>query len=337
MAKRLVLHAGLHKTGSTYIQQTLFLNRERLARARIDVPEALNHHPDRLREFAFSFHRADFQTAFRRLVLDSPGEAVLMSSEELSHAIRDHHLTQAFLRDLAERDGVAVRIVAYLRRQDEMRESAYQQQVRTQFRGPIEAFDGYPFDYRPTVAAFRSASDDVVLRPYEPAAWRGGDIFADLMDIAGIDVGGPLQTPDWTNKSLDRRLVLFLSATPAALKREFGSRWDGYRVLDRFDVVRPDGGRFQASPDARRAFLERFREANIELAFGDAALEDHLLSPPKDRDWVPPAPVTPRERAAAYSVLAGAGVVHRLRRGVARAAPWLGAKPGAGGEPAGGA
>ncbi len=333
MAKRLVLHAGLHKTGTTFIQQRLFLNRERLARDGVDVPEALNHHPAGLRDFAFSFHRPAFQTAFRRLVLDSPGETVLVSSEELSHAIRDHHLTRAFLRALAQRDAVAVRVVAYLRRQDEMRESTYQQQVRTHLRGPIEAFDDYPFDYRPTVAAFREASADVVLRPYEPGEWRDGDIFEDLMHAADLHAHGAPEVPDWTNTSLDRRLVLLLSTTPPALKREFGSRWDGYRVLDRFNVVRPDGERFLASPDARRAFMERFREANTALAREDAALKAHLLSAPKDHDWAPPAPVTPRERAAAYAVLAGVDAVHRLRRGAARAIPWVRPKPGAGDPP----
>mgnify|MGYP006273697045 CR=1 FL=1 len=214
MAKRLVLHAGLHKTGSSHIQQKLFLNRAHLARHGVDVPDALNHHPGKLRTFAFSFHQPDFQAAFRRLVLDSPADTVLVSSEEFSHAIRDHHLTHGFLRDLAERDGVAVRIVAYLRRQDEMRESTFQQQVRTGLRGPIETFDGYPFDYRPTVAAFRAASEDVVLRPYERSAWPDGDIFQDLMHVSGLDVGGPLEAPAWSNRSLDRRLVLFLSTAP---------------------------------------------------------------------------------------------------------------------------
>ena len=89
--------------------------------------------------------------------------------------------------------------------------------------------------------------------------------------------------------------------------------WDGVRVLDLYDVIKPDGRRFLTSPDARRAFLERFREANLELARGDAALEDHLLSPPKDRDWLPPAPATWRERAAAYAVLAGERGVDWLR------------------------
>ena len=303
MAKRLVLHAGVHKTGSTYIQGVMFNNRDALRRSGIAVPRTLEHDPASLRTFAFSFHKPEFQDQFRRLVLEEPEDTVLVSSEELSHAIRDHHLTREFLRDLSASHGVQVQIVAYLRRQDELRESTFQQQARGAYCGSIHEFEGYPFDYRPTIAAFREAADIVTLRPYERAAWRRGDVFFDLMHAAGLSLCAPILTPPGRiNASFDRRLVLYLSAVPR--ERKFGC-FEQVCRLSELGTIQPDGMRFLTPPRDRLGFLERFAEANLEIAADDADLRDHLVCPVVSLDWTPPEPITPAERAAADVILAG--------------------------------
>ncbi len=302
MAKRLVLHAGVHKTGSTYIQDILFNNADALASSGVRLPNSLNHRQGGLREFAFSFPEPEFQNAFRTLVLETPEDTVLVSSEELSHAIRDHHLAREFLQDLSRSHGVEVRIVAYLRRQDELRESAFQQQARRSFRGSIHEFEGYPFDYRPTVAAFREAADTVVLRPYDRRTWRRGDVFFDLLHAADITLDHPVLTPGAVNKSFDRRLIAYLASVPKARKFD---RWEDVLRLRALDIIRPDGQRFLLSPHERFAFMERFNEANMEVCGDDEPLRAHLVSPPIPVEWEPPDPITPEERAAADVILAG--------------------------------
>jgi hypothetical protein len=136
---RLVLHIGMHKTGSTSLQWFFVLNRPWLRLCGIDYPKArdakgrgMAKHNDLFHAIS---HEKDFQRAHpvfgpsaervealaRRL---QPGRVLLLSAEGFSG--ESPAFAKAFA-PLAER--AEVRIVCFLRRQDEWVQSFYKQMV----------------------------------------------------------------------------------------------------------------------------------------------------------------------------------------------------------------
>lgn len=218
------------KTGSTSLQHFLRLNREVLAAGGWLYPRS----PGRARHIRLGFMAKSDEELARTsawVLGDHPDPAVFRRRfpRRLAAEVADSGLTRTILSDeflweahhperLNDLIGPftgRVRLVAYLRRQDDHLVSSYQQKVRG---GGIARLAGFArqraawpvHDYPARLEAWRRAvqPEDVVVRRFEPARFAGGSLYEDFLGAAGVDVGvDHFILPPRRNESLDAESV----------------------------------------------------------------------------------------------------------------------------------
>lgn len=224
MSKRIFIHVGLHKTGTTAVQKFLCDNAERLLRRRATlVPQSgrpllrgqqmLGHHALAWslapRYAPADWDAASFDALSANLVAEiggSDAETVLLSSEELS--LLDVDQLQRLQQRLAPHD---VRFVVYVRRQDTALQSAYVTALWMQLQQPDSApltrslwnkdpatlctlpadADIADLDYATVLEPWAShlGTGKLIVRLYERSAMQEGDIIRDFCHACGLRIG----------------------------------------------------------------------------------------------------------------------------------------------------
>ncbi len=236
-AKRdVVLHIGMGKTGTSSLQTFLHRNRGRLADLGILYPKS----PGRTRHtrLGLSFRPVESlanSPSWNRLDVDAPPKTFRYRSRrqlvrEMDRADRDRvlfsdeglyglpdeglHNLASFMEGLAK----SLRVVVYLRRQDDHLVSLYQQQVKVgetkrlaeQIQRPHLA-KGH--DYAQRLGRWKSfvAPDQFVVRRFERDAFVDGSLYQDFLEAAGIDKpADEFRQIHTRNESLDAEAVEFL-------------------------------------------------------------------------------------------------------------------------------
>lgn len=231
-----MLHIGMGKTGTSSIQGLLSRNRKRLreagtvlyprtpGRARharlglsVRPTEKLGKLPAWRRLGEPDPER--FRTVFRRRLLREIEEAglsrVLFSDEGL-YGLPDESLSD--LAGLLARIGSQVRLVVYLRRQDDHLVSHYQQVVKVrETRRLTERIQQTDYarthDYHARLRSWSRlvAPQSFVVRRFEPEMFVEGSLYQDFFEAAAIPVRADgLTQVGPRNESLDAEAVEFL-------------------------------------------------------------------------------------------------------------------------------
>ncbi len=211
---KLFVHIGAGKCGSSAIQQFLVVNARGLADAGLLVPgRTLTADPagcgQHLQYFETGIQRPDFGAEVERRLTDlrevATGQkqrTVVISAENL---INPKGFVDLFkpANDLFD-----IRIVAYVRRQDDFVISAWQQWQIKQHddfwdyyattRGRVNWFN----QLEPWNQNFGRAN--MIVRRFDREALVGGDVVADFCEIIGADVADHVSTGD-ANRSLHER------------------------------------------------------------------------------------------------------------------------------------
>ena len=195
--KALYLHIGMGKTGTTALQEFFWENREVLAHSGICYPtlgvKSGAHHLLSPHVPPFLANVWEFiSVAVWMPKLEAVAEpAILLSSELIAWASKD--IARAFCTELKER--FDVRIVLYLRRQDNLIMAGYNQQIKAGTQKlDIHAVLEHQldrFDYGKKIEPWSSilGEKSIIIRPYEKEQLFMGDIRKDFMHhIFGIDV-----------------------------------------------------------------------------------------------------------------------------------------------------
>lgn len=182
---KLILHAGLHKTGTSAIQRFCARNRDRLLAAKILYPSTHTfeaHHllAEQLKNSSTSDAKLILSDYFSRWVIPfAECEVVILSSEIFSEGIDPGFIE--FLYDHVD----SIDLVFYVRRQDELLESAYAQQVRqnkeTRY---INEFMPYMVDLVSHINWFSNyirPGSDVKVRVFDRQLLHEGDIVKDFV------------------------------------------------------------------------------------------------------------------------------------------------------------
>lgn len=208
--KKLYLHIGLGKTGSSALQSWLSLNAERLARQGIDyadtVPEV--KFGESLSGNGTPLHRACVAQAFdevesllRSTYFFRPGNTVAIISCELLQGLKP--ATIEALKSVCDRNGIAVTVVAYTRSVYEALYSTYVQFVK---RGacthrfgedPADLGVDRSVDYLQRYAEV--FGNDMVVLNYDQAK---DDIYASFAAVTGIERKGLKELGLKVNRSL---------------------------------------------------------------------------------------------------------------------------------------
>ena len=289
-APRLVLHAGITKTGSTRIQNYLDMNRPALLRRGIWVPErGIFSQPGRPHKQAG--HSRFVQAAVRgnrtlrkyvrRGVQTASGaiHTIVLSSEGFFLNQRSHQIP-AYLGDFS------AEVLIYLRRQDEWANSQYCEFVGGGAVGRVsETFDDWVaqpktqkrMDYRRVLARFAKAlgKEHVQARVYDRKAVPEGDIIADFADALALPELLDLPRPDSGGSNEPRISAPHIEALREFNDRKFASTHVYLGFVE--DVTRrlSDWRRDQGipmpppkvvSPEARQRLIGRYAEINAQIA-----------------------------------------------------------------------
>lgn len=242
----LVLHIGTGKTGTSSIQAFLRQNRAALA----DLGYLYPRSPGRRRHARLSLFcmpderydrspawkperwssPAEFREAFRRRLfkeIDESGLSRVLLSDEGLYGSPDEALRR--LRRLTDHLAASLRLVVYLRRQDDHLVSRYQQVVKTGETRRLgvagHAASGEPtapwmdrqgagtYDYCARLQTWQQVLEPsaFVVRRFERGSFTAGSIYQDFLEAAGIDARAEnLDQVETANESLDAEAVELL-------------------------------------------------------------------------------------------------------------------------------
>jgi hypothetical protein len=230
----LVLHIGTGKTGTSSVQFFLRENRDRL----LELGHLYPKSPGGARHGKLSlFVKSDeellsapnwyrqkerdparFRKTFRRRLfaeIESSGVSRVILSDEVLYGCSDAALRR--LRRFTDRVAGTLRLVVYLRRQDEQMVSRYQQMVKT---GEVRRLDEWAqqdmaniYDYSARLRTWQALLEPTafVVRRFERDRFAAGSLHQDFLDAVCVDVSAEeLEPVPDRNESLDAESVEFL-------------------------------------------------------------------------------------------------------------------------------
>jgi len=290
-SRRVVVHIGMGKTGTSSIQYLLAANRPVLADHGVLYPRVpgrgrhtrlgLSVKPDTELARTPAWNRMGrpvpqrFRRRFRRNLLaetaSTAAHTVLFSDEALFGLVDESLLR---LRALTSKIGSSVRVVAYVRRQDDHLASLYQQEVKVGETRRIEEWvstSGLPgHDYHARMSAWRDvfAPDELVVRRFERSSFVDGSLYADFIDAAGIDIDPQELIPSETrNLSLDAETTEFLRILNLQRVEQGAEAWliDNLEIVERLRQHRP-GPTLTLPAATLDRIMERWDDSNRSTA-----------------------------------------------------------------------
>lgn len=311
----LYLHIGTEKTGTSSVQNFFTANRELLSRKGILYPETpgkKNHtgltgaaqessRGGTLR-ILLGLRTADDVEQYRReLIAGLQSEfasrtfhTVVMSNEHCSsRLLADEEIS--WLKDAFAPHFDRMRIVVYLRRQDDFLLSTYSTAVKSGVKSrlgvPPEHIIESRYNYWELLSRWARVfgRENILCRKFERSALKNGDVVDDFLSVTGTDVSDKFERPEDVNESLDAEtleyLRLFNAHVPRFAKKEVNtSRSNIVGVLSKLS-----NGPLVTLPDGKlEEFMNLFRDTNRKVAdeyFGGAraGAGDALFEPRSDK------------------------------------------------------
>lgn len=297
--RRAVIHIGVEKTGTTYLQAALHASSDVLSRAGWSYPTflgAANHHA--LAAFAVDpvydqdIHRWHGVTpdnvgetrerfADRFCTQTAAGSRWIFSSEHLSSraTLKDAQVLAALL----DRAGLRPTIVFYVRRQDSMIPSSFSTAVKAGSPKPFDLSREIGAVHRYDFAALfdrwhRVFPGNVVVRPFwegRPPGWLVADFCNTVLDLGPSLSGNLAIPPTAANASLSPAFLEMLRHLNAAAAEDDAPAVDRGRLVSLLEE-RSTGATFRLSRAQRSRVMRRFRESNLRLC--DQVEDDQLAA-----------------------------------------------------------
>ena len=293
----------MRKTGTSSLQHFLKANRKRLKEdgalyprtpgvARHTFLGLFTKSPEELEEsLEWHRHRAkfdsipEFRRKFRRRLFGEINRAglsrSLLSDEELWLS---SNRAVGRLRRLTDRFAEQVTVVAYLRRQDDLLISRYQQAVRAgevhRLRDWARQEPNYQYDFRINLNRYRTILEPAVMivRRFERESFAEGSLEQDFLSAVGVATRAADMNPvEAQNASLDAEMVEFLRLLNIVQLSEGLPRMeiDNRRLVKRL-WDEPKGPTITLPDHVLDRFMDRWRDANVEVArdfLGDSSGE----------------------------------------------------------------
>lgn len=301
------LHIGLPKTGTTAIQNFLRANDAALARHGICFPDLGFRYPnvlanrnahvliasyDTARNAASFAPPGEYYTALDRLaVLANEYDKILITDELIWRICNQHKdFLPTVKQDLASR-GMALKVIVYLRRQDEFIQSRYRQRIKTGETFSFYEFldtlrqNSYPLDFYDSVSNISDVvgKDNLIIRIYEKQQYKGAErtLCSDFLDIFGLSIAdGFMEKEKRANHSLCgtyleiRRTLNYL---PQSVKETpiLAKSIRNMQEAELFAQNTPKQTLFRS--DDQKSFFEQFSESNSRLAREYLGRSDGIL------------------------------------------------------------
>ena len=272
----IVLHIGTDKTGSTAIQKMLHWNRDKLKGLGWAYPKSGMMHYDHAR-LKLALDEGDINPfkSLKKELDESTCENVILSHEGFYTLNADKlRLFSDYLESLGKGK---VRVVLYLRRQDEMIESGMLQQIKTHENIPrLGDGDCMPFlahlDYSSVLSRWQAdfGADNITIKPY------GKEFFSDANAIySGFAVDSlglseeeykslkiPSRDPNPSIDAISAHVISFFNQL--GLDRKFFDSISD--ILLGLQSEKPSNKAKLFSGDERELLLSRYREGNKRIS-----------------------------------------------------------------------
>ena len=296
------LHVGMPKTATTALQNFLPLNNKLLNTMGFDYPDMPFHFegvsPVRNGHFLTFWNSRKKHPEWSKgieLIEKSfkKHPNVILSDESLWSRQRIekfwHNIKRVF-----KKMGVSIKVIVYLRRQDEQLESHWNQKVKNSPVSLPTSFDDYlsgggyaymPFEYDKALdrIAARIGKDNLIVRVYDRRRFVGGTIFSDFLNALGLEWSDDFQLLPYTsNVRLPNNAVeIKRIANPLFYKKD--ENYDFYcdAISDAFGMElmkdRPRADTTMFSPQQREEFMARYNEGNAYVAREYLDRDDGIL------------------------------------------------------------
>ncbi len=298
------LHIGLPKTGTTAIQNFLTDNADALSRRGICFPDVglrfrhiswrrnahflIASYVDRKGKKHPRRPCAEYESTLDQIAaLAEQYDTIILSDEAIWENCRKRPDFWPSLKQDFRKRGLALRIIAYLRRQDSFVESLYRQRVKSSwltadFHGYLQKLR-FPLDYYSYISTLAGVfgRENIFVRIYDRERYRktGGTVFSDFLDIFGLSPADGFESGrEIRNTSMQGSLL--------ELRRIVNSLPDIENALILNKSIKtvpaaPGAGLSESvplfTPEERRAFLDSFAASNERLAREFLNLDDGLL------------------------------------------------------------
>ena len=262
---------------------------------------------------------------------DAGARTVIVSHETLWYVFSRCPAAIAWTRDHLARRFATVRVVLYLRRQDDHMASELSQRFKG---GRPRAWDAhvessladprYRYDERVADLDRAFGASNVEVRPFERAALHDGDIVSDFLRVIGVERPGALRAEREDNVSWDRETLGFLLAVSRHVPFvEDGVLTPAFTQLRRALERSPQpAGRVSLSRRTAERLLAPFEAGNARLARERLGRTDGVLFraplPEREEDRLPEADGDAMARIAAFAARFGAEERERFVEGRAR-------------------
>jgi len=262
------IHIGIHKTGSTSIQNSLEDNADLLR------TYGYNYYHDGL----FSLVGTRIEQKLARdpdiierekikcyeLIENTESNNLIISSEHLSGFFIDGYSEASHLAQVLHFifGNYRVKIVVYLRRQDQFIESCYLHTIKNHYCGwtfadfcDVVDIHGFNWYKHLTQYAKYFGKDSIIVRPYETIQLQNGNAVQDFYQVLGIP-SDAIQaiTPRWANLSYSRSALELARICNSALNRKDGGLMR--ELLDRLQEMQQSGDYTYSLFDVMRELLD---------------------------------------------------------------------------------
>ncbi len=269
--RKLIIHIGSHKTGSTSIQSALFKHREALEEKGFTL---FNHNLDGRQ---LQKGNANCWTRFKpgsnveceirdglTQELRALAGNVIISAEHFSWIFDETELQK--FHDQLKDDFTAFTVIAYVRRQDKQAVSHYQQASKFKespaaryYNGNFKALPVYQEHFQLYLNYFQKlgmwgnvfGDANIIVRVFDKECLRDGDVVADFFSAIGLDISveAPLRNE---SRSFDQTKIGHLMNQKKVSRRL-------RKILLRHS---DDSGKLLPARQDARAFYEHFRQSN---------------------------------------------------------------------------
>ena len=294
--KTLYIHIGTSKTGTTTIQTYCGINREQLKSKGVLFP-IMPYHYDRITEnrnghflYATIYENGVRNKEKEKQVLKQEldyivdcfkdYDNVLLSEESIwwATATRRKGLWK-YLQEHSQQNNYQVKIIVYLRRQDQFMMSRYNQIIKTDTGGGTQRFYEYFKDMNgkyKCVMNYRQRLDymakffpkeNIVVKRFDRSYFYNGDLNADFLHILGVEI-------DDTFAELPKDENLGISVQSGELKRvlnrlgtmTFAENQKLLQMLNECEVLLPKREVSIMTTEHIEKFMKKFIDDNESIA-----------------------------------------------------------------------
>ncbi len=314
MSRRVYLHIGTEKTGTSSIQHFFAKKRDELKKLGILYPASLGT-PNNMKITAaaenyiklddlrikYELRNPKQIDQFRKNIIEnlkeeieeSNAETVIISNEHLSSRLNrpeEIERVKKMLSPLFDE----FKIVVYLRRQDKFFESRYSTAMKTgntrEFKIPEKGKESFDFHYWNMLQMWEAVygKENMIVRKFEKEALIGGDIIKDFVNATGIDIDIKDEDIEKQNVSLGAKKIEFLKYLNEYLPRISDNKLNISRggIVKLLESVEIEDSPLRLPRKERKKFLSRFTEENLKVAeyyFGNRRLFSNEIATGKEK------------------------------------------------------